>query len=207
MRATAALSLLAISAPAAAGGLSVDLRTPGGAPVRDAVVSLYPAGKPAAFRKPPGTYEIVQKDIKFTPFVLLVPVGAEIAFPNQDNVRHHVYSFSPAKRFELKLYAREQSRRVRFDRAGAVPLGCNIHDGMSAFVKVSDTALAVQTDRSGNAAFANVPPGPVTARIWHPYLRAPGNQVEIRWQVPSRGAARQTVTIHLRPVPRVRSGY
>jgi plastocyanin len=139
VRALLALLLLISGVPAAAAELVVTVRQPNGAPVANAVVSLYPGGRPAPLAPPAGVYKVAQKDTQFHPFVLVVPVGATVAFPNYDAFRHHVYSFSPAKRFELKLYAREQNRTVRFDRAGVVPLGCNIHDQMTAFIKVSDT--------------------------------------------------------------------
>jgi plastocyanin len=206
MRALPTLVLMAVACPAAAAELTVELRTASGAPVRDAVVSLYPGGKPAPLGPARGAYQIAQRNTQFAPFVLIVPVGGQVAFPNYDSFRHHVYSFSPAKRFELKLYAREQDRTVRFDKAGVVPLGCNIHDQMTAFVKVSDTALAAQSGASGNVVFANAPAGPVVARIWHPYLRAPANQIELRWSV-RRGAQRQAVTLALRPPPRAGAAY
>ena len=139
--------------------------------------------------------------------MLIVPVGGQIAFPNYDSFRHHVYSFSPAKRFELKLYAREQDRTVRFDRAGVVPLGCNIHDQMTAFVKVADTGLVAQSGATGRIIFPNVPAGPLIARLWHPYLRLPGNQAELRWTLPARGTQRHTLTLKLRPPPRPGAAY
>ena len=206
MRGLAPFILLGFAAPAAAGELVVEVVTANGAPVRDAVVSLYPGGRPAPFGPSRPTYRIAQRDMQFSPFVLIVPVGGEVAFPNYDSFRHHVYSFSPAKRFELKLYAREQNRSVRFDKAGVVPIGCNIHDAMTAFVKVSDTALAAKTDAAGKAGFASAPAGATIARIWHPHLRAPANQIELRWTVP-KGAHRQRVTVALRPPPRLAPTY
>ena len=206
MRAWSLLPLIALASPAAAGELVVQLRTANGAPVRDAVVTLYPDGRPAQLAPSARVFQIAQRDIRFTPFVLVVPVGAQVAFPNFDNVRHHVYSFSPVKKFELKLYAKEQDRPVRFDKPGVVPIGCNIHDQMTAFVKVVDTGLAVQSDASGRALFATVPAGPVVARIWHPYLRAPGNQVELRL---TAGAGRQlrNLTLNLRSPPPAGGSY
>ena len=83
----------------------------------------------------------------FHPFVSVVPVGATVDFPNLDATRHHVYSFSPAKRFDLKLFARDQTRSIRVDKAGVIAIGCNIHDQMSAFLFVSATRWA-QRDRA-----------------------------------------------------------
>jgi plastocyanin len=207
VRALLALLLtLAFGAPAIAGELVVTVRLPNGAPVANAVVSLYPGGRPVPPAAPAGLYKVAQQNTQFHPFVLVVPVGATVAFPNYDSFRHHVYSFSPAKRFELKLYAREQNRTVRFDKAGVVALGCNIHDQMTAFLKVSDTALVTLTDGSGHAVFADAPPGAVAAQVWHPYLRSPANQIELRWTL---GRARQaeTVVVNLRPPPRPAAAY
>jgi hypothetical protein len=200
--------LVAASAwPALAAELTVVLRTPSGRPVPDAVVSLYPGGRPAPLAPPRGPYRIGQRNTQFQPSVLIVPVGGQVAFPNYDSFRHHVYSFSPAKRFELKLYAREQDRTVRFDRAGVVPLGCNIHDQMTAFVNVADTGLVAQSDAAGRIVFPNVPAGPLVARLWHPYLRLPGNQLELHWTLPARGRQRHTLTLKLRPPPRPGAAY
>jgi hypothetical protein len=207
MRALAFFALLATAGPATAAELVVELRTPSGQPVADAVVSLYPGGRPAPLGPMRGPYQIAQRNMQFAPFVLIVPVGGQVAFPNYDSFRHHVYSFSPAKRFELKLYAREQDRTVRFDKAGVVALGCNIHDQMTAFVKVADTGLAARSDAQGRIVFANVPAGPLVARLWHPYLRSPGNEAELRWTIPARGSQRQALTLKLRPPPRPGSGY
>lgn len=207
MRATAVLALLAFAGPAAAAELVVDLRTPEGRPVPNAVVSLYPGGRPTSLAPLRGPFQIAQRNTQFQPFVLIVPVGGQVAFPNYDSFRHHVYSFSSAKRFELKLYAREQDRTVRFDKAGVVPLGCNIHDQMTAFVKVSDTGLAARSDAAGRIVFASVPSGPLIARVWHPHLRLPGNQAELRWTMPARGLQRHALTLKLRPPPRPDAAY
>jgi hypothetical protein len=202
----ALLAALCGAAPAIAGDLSVQVRLPNGAPVADAVVALYPGGHAAPLGPLRGGYQIAQRDLQFSPFVLVVPVGADVSFPNFDNVRHHVYSFSPVRRFELRLYAREQARSVHFDRPGIVPLGCNIHDSMIAFIDVVDTGYAARTDAGGRVFFANVPPGAVIARIWHPWLRAPGNQIEARWMV-GGGRQAEAATVALRAPPRPGQSY
>jgi len=199
------LALLA-AAPAVAGDLVVQVRTASGAPVPDAVVTLYPGGR-ASPLGPAGSYQIAQRNMQFSPFVLVVPVGADVSFPNFDNVRHHVYSFSPVRRFELRLYAREQARSVHFDRPGIVPLGCNIHDAMIAFIDVVDTGFAARTDASGQAHFTAIPGSQVLVRVWHPYLRAPANQLELRVAVPDHGTVSQAVPVNLRPPPRPGNAY
>ena len=199
-------ALMLAAAPAAAGDLVVQVRTAGGAAVPNAVVTLYPGGRPSPLG-PAGSYQIAQRDLQFSPFVLVVPVGADVSFPNFDNVRHHVYSFSPVRRFELRLYAREQTRSVHFDRPGIVPLGCNIHDSMIAFIDVVDTAFAARTDGSGTARFTAIPGSQVLVRVWHPYLRAPANQLELRVAVPDHGTVAQAVPVNLRPPPRPGTAY
>lgn len=207
MRAIAAFFalLLGLAGPAAAAEVVIQVRTAAGAPVPNAVVTLYPGGRPAPL-SPGGSYRVEQRDLQFSPFVLIVPPGADVSFPNFDNVRHHVYSFSPVRRFELRLYAREQARSVRFDRPGIVALGCNIHDGMIAYIDVVDTGLAVRTDAQGRATLTGVPVGPAVARLWHPWLRAPNNRVEGNWTI-AAGRQGQVITVNLRPPPRPGRSY
>lgn len=178
MRTILAAALLLWSPIAAAAGMTVQVRSAGGAPVAGAVVTVRLAGGRATPAAPAAAGRSVsQQNLQFHPFILVVPVGTAVTFPNLDRVRHHVYSFAPAKKFELKLFAKEQSRSVLFDKPGIVPIGCNIHDQMSAFIAVVDTPWAAQSDDQGNVSFANLPPGPVTVSVWHPYLRAPGNML------------------------------
>ena len=167
--------LFLAAAQAAAAPLVVRVVDARGRPVPDAVVSLRPAG---AVAKPSsaGGFSVSQKDMQFHPFVLVVPVGAKVSFPNFDPTRHQVYSFSPAKKFELKLFAKDQSRSVVFDKPGVVALGCNIHDGMTAFIVVSDSPYTAKSGKDGIARL-NAPAGG-RLTVWHPYLRAKANVVE-----------------------------
>ena len=187
---------LALAAPLAAAPLSVRVVDASGKPVRDAVVSLYPSLGAKAPRAG-GHYVVSQQNIQFHPFLSIVPVGADVSFPNLDNTKHHVYSFSAAKRFELKLFAKDQSRTVHFDKPGVVALGCNIHDQMSAFIFVADSAWTARTNGQGVATFGDAPDAPARVAVWHPYLRAQG-------LVEQRIAAGQRATnfsIRLRPPP------
>ena len=189
---------LALAAPVAAAPLSVRVVDASGHPVRDAVVTLYAAGSAARAPKPGGRYVVSQKNIQFHPFLSIVPVGADVSFPNLDPTKHHVYSFSPAKRFELKLFAKDQSRTVHFDKAGVVALGCNIHDQMSAFIVVTDSVWTARTNAQGMATFADAPNAPGRVTAWHPYLRAPGGVVEQNVRSGQRSASFQ---VRLRPPP------
>lgn len=195
------LANLTVAAAAQAADLTVVVRTPAGEPVRDAVVTVSPAGaapaQPIKFSWP---YSVAQQNIAFNPFVLIVPVGSDVNFPNKDNVRHHVYSFSPVKTFELKLYGQDESRSVRFDKPGIVPLGCNIHDQMIAFVVVVDTPFAAKTGADGVAVIRGVPAGSVPMTVWQPYMKAVRNQQTRTITIPS-GGGREQVTADLRPAP------
>jgi plastocyanin len=195
------------SAPASAAELSLSLRTVQGRPATDAVVTAYPAaGAPAGPIRFDWPYRMIQKDIQFHPFVLVVPVGASVAFPNLDPVRHHVYSFSPAHRFELKLYGKDQTQTVRFDKAGPVALGCNIHDQMVAFIKVVDTPYAAKADAAGEVKLTGLPAGKVTLRIWHPWLKTPGNEL-VRTLTLSAQATHDAAVLDLRPPPMRHMSY
>jgi hypothetical protein len=81
-----------------------------------------------------------------------------------------VYSFSPARKFELPLYKGTEAPPVKFDKPGVVVLGCNIHDWMLGYVVVLDTPHFAMTDASGRARVENLPPGTYAVRVWHPRL-------------------------------------
>ena len=127
------------SHPARAGSVSVAVTSATGRPLAGAIVSIDVPGtaRPAA----PGPYVMAQHNIAFDPHILIVPVGATVLFPNKDQVRHHVYSFSRAKKFEIKLYSRDETKSEKFDTPGVVSLGCNIHDSMSGYLYVTATPL------------------------------------------------------------------
>jgi plastocyanin len=191
--------MLAIPFRALAGDVVVDVHTSQGKPVANAVVTVAaPHTGPIRFAWP---YRMAQQNMQFDPFVLIVPVGADVAFPNLDTVRHHVYSFSAAKTFELKLFGRDETRLVHFDKPGVVDLGCNIHDQMIAYIVVVDTPYAAQTNAAGEAVIRGVPAGERSVRVWHPYLRAPGGAITLNLTVRGDGLARQTVVADLRAPP------
>jgi plastocyanin len=192
-----ALAMAGAMSPLAAAPMSVRVVDASGRPVRDAVVTLNPASGARAPRTA-GRYVVSQKNMKFQPFLTIVPTGAEVSFPNFDPTKHHVYSFSPAKRFELKLFARDQSRTVRFDKPGVVALGCNIHDAMSAFIFVTNSAWTARTNAQGLAVFADAPNAPGRVVVWHPYLRSPGGTMQ---QGVSAGQRSASFSIRLRAPP------
>lgn len=206
------VSLLAVLAlvqasPATAAELAVRVSGRTGAAVADAVVMVRPqAGVPRGQVRFGWPYRMAQRNTQFEPFVLIVPVGAEVAFPNLDPFRHHVYSFSPAKTFELKLYSRDETRMVKMDKAGVVGLGCNIHDDMTAFIRVVDTPYAAKTSARGDVLIRDLPPGPATIIVWHPYAKAPKGEVARQVTIPASGVMTVPLAVDLRPAP-MRHGY
>lgn len=161
---------LAAAGPAAAVPVSVRVLGPQDAPLTDAVVAIEVASEPRT--APPGTRaEMGQRQRRFVPSVLAVQAGTAVAFPNYDTVRHHVYSFSPIKPFEIKLYAGTPAAPVVFDKPGTAVLGCNIHDTMAAFIHVVATPHFAKTDTAGLASL-DVPAGSHRLLVWHPELGA-----------------------------------
>ena len=194
----ALLALAAAVSPLCAAPLTVRVVDASGRPVRDAVVQLNPAGSAARAPRAGGRYVVSQQNLQFHPFLTLIPVGADVSFPNLDPTKHHVYSFSPVKRFELKLFAKDQSRTVHFDKPGVVALGCNIHDAMGAFIFVTDSAWTARTNAQGMATFGDAPNARGNVTVWHPYLRAVGGMVQ---QALAPGQRSATFSIRLRPPP------
>jgi hypothetical protein len=202
--AAAALTLAGPSAARAA-DLTVKVVSARGQPVADAVVMVHrPGGDPGPIRFPwPMVME--QRNMQFRPFVLIAPVGAEVAFPNHDPYQHHVYSFSPAKTFELKLYGHEETRRVKFDKAGVIALGCNIHDDMTGFIRVVDTPWADKTDARGQAVIHGLPAGKAQLAVWRPYLRG-GRDIVRDITMPAAGTT-ISVTVDLKSAPMAHGAY
>jgi plastocyanin len=165
----ALIYLCCVTGAVQAGELRVHVMDPAGASVGNAVISLHPAaGSPALSTKTTAVMD--QRDLRFVPFVLPVQVGSSVTFPNSDNVRHHVYSFSPAKRFEMRLYAGNHASTVLFDQPGIVTLGCNIHDWMVGYVYVLDTPYFAETGADGTAHLGDLPAGTYAVRLWQPRI-------------------------------------
>lgn len=183
----------------AAAEVSVAVRDAKGDSVPDAVVALHALDGAAAVSAPAGPVEIAQKDQEYVPFVTVVRAGTEVVFPNRDDIQHHIYSLSKAKRFEKPLYAPGAHESVVFDQPGIVTLGCNIHDWMIAYVVVLPTPFFAKTDASG-AARLSVPPGRYRVEVWHPRLAA----AEVRELVVGDGATPLSYTLKLKPDRRIR---
>jgi plastocyanin len=173
-----------------------------GKPVADAVVIAVPAD--GNLRLPKAREEVVdQVDKEFLPKVQAVLVGTPVTFPNRDSVRHQVYSFSPAKRFDLPLYT-GVPQAVVFDKPGVVVLGCNIHDWMIGYVYVSESPYFAKTNAEGKALLTDLPPRGYIVRVWHPQLGV--TEDATRKNVDASRARRAEVawTVNLKPEVKIR---
>ena len=171
LRCLLALAAAAFVCPLSAASIvQAQVLGPGGEPVEDAVVFLRPlSGQKSAHAPLPASVE--QHDREFVPYLTVVQVGAAVRFPNQDPIRHHVYSFSQPKKFGIKLYAGDAPDPIIFDKPGVVTMGCNVHDWMLGYVFVVDTPWFAKTDPGGLAQIDAVEDGEYEARIWHPRQR------------------------------------
>jgi plastocyanin len=168
-RALALTLVCAIPSVIHAAALNISVTDAAGKPLVDAVALLESASGKVPV-KPLADVEISQAKRQFQPRVTVITTGTRALFPNFDTVRHHVYSFSPTKTFELKLYAGVPNTPVVFDKPGVAVLGCNIHDTMAAWVVVADTPWFARSAANGRARIDAVPPGNYKLRLWHPGL-------------------------------------
>ncbi len=195
--------LFAVAANASAADLTVSVGDASGKPVAAAVVTFTPAaGAQISAANRAGPFTMAQKNIQFAPYVLAVPVGATVDFPNQDRVNHHVYSFSPVQPFQFPLYGQGKKRSLRFDHIGTVALACNIHDSMSAYIRIVDTPYYATTDQSGRVTLKDLPQGAGTLTVWQPMLDAPDHAVSRQAQA----GGTQSFSLKLKAAALVSSG-
>ncbi len=159
--------LVVASLPALAqAALVVEVVDQNAAPVADAVVYVIPASGHVPSHGPLSAV-IDQIGRQFSPRVTVLQTGTSVSFPNKDNIRHQVYSFSLPKIFELKLYSGVPSLPVVFDKPGLVVMGCNIHDQMVGFVQVVDTPWFAKSGDDGIARIEGLPNEDVLVHVWH----------------------------------------
>jgi plastocyanin len=161
------LALAALCGPLEAATLQVQLSDNQGQPLSEAVLWVEPGPPQTA----PAGVHVDQRKRQFVPYILAVQTGTRVSFPNADPINHHVYSFSTAKRFELRLQkSSDAPQQVLFDKPGLVTLGCNIHDWMLGFVLVLDSPWFAQTDAQGLARIDYTPAAGQRLHLWHPRI-------------------------------------
>ena len=201
--AAAGFAFLWAAAPACAAELHVLVKDQRGRPVADAVVLATAMDPKSAPRAKSPIDAVDQVDKQFVPYVNQVFVGSKVRFPNSDHIRHQVYSFSPAKKFELPLYGGTDAPPVIFDKPGVVVLGCNIHDWMAGYIYVSETPFFAPTAASGTAAILDLPPGDYTVRLWHPSMQRGEETTSRRLTVSDGAATNAEWQLDLKPSPRI----
>jgi plastocyanin len=190
--------------------LPVQVRDQHGKPLADAVVLATPSDPKVSLHAKPPTDAVDQVDKQFVPIVKVIFVGSKVRFPNSDNIRHQVYSFSPAKKFELPLYAGSAAQPVLFDKPGIIVLGCNIHDWMLGYIYVADTPFFGKTDAQGNVSLADLPPGDYSVRVWHPAMEQAEESTARHVTVTADAATPVEWKVGVRPtyrVPRVTPNF
>jgi plastocyanin len=133
-------------------------------PLQNAVIEIIPSTDEVL--KTDVVAVIDQVDKRFKPDFLVINKGQSVDFPNSDNIRHHVYSFSKAKVFELKLYADKPEKPVNFAQHGVVVLGCNIHDTMLGYVYVANSSQTYVSNEKGEIVLPDLKPE-TQLNIWH----------------------------------------
>jgi len=197
------LTLGAMTALVHAGAVDVSVTDAKGLPAEDAVVVANPLAGPPAPPGAPATAVVDQIDKEFNPLVTVVRTGTLVSFPNKDSIKHHVYSFSPAKRFELPLYKGKPSKPVLFDHAGLVVLGCNIHDWMLGYVYVVDSPWFAKTGNDGKARLSDLPAGDYEIVVYHPRAKDPAEPSRQRIAIEAKPKPPLRYQLELRkPVPR-----
>jgi plastocyanin len=163
-----------------------------GNPIENVVVS-FSANEPIESDKS-NVLIMDQIDKQFAPKVLVVHKNQTVSFPNSDNIRHHLYSFSTPKPFEFKMFKGGESKQLTFDQAGIVVLGCNIHDQMVGYIYVADHENTVITNKQG---IAELPQGGLAVKLWHSKLSA--NKIaRVEVQLPPANSAQPwSITLNL----------
>jgi plastocyanin len=183
-RLTAALFLAAAPAAALAAAIDVEVRDAAGRPAPDAAVYAMPAAGALEARPGKAAVQIEQVEREFVPYLTVLQTGTTASFPNRDPILHHVYSFSPAKTFEIKLYTGRSPSSVTFDKPGVVTLGCNIHDWMIGYLYVTDAPYFGKTAAAGRVELKDLPAGTYRVHVWHPRLdggeEATTQQIEVK---------------------------
>lgn len=173
--------------------LNITVLSSSGKLVKDAVITLSSDDKHKTQSK--NIYIIDQIDKTYVPHVKIIPTGSKISFPNKDDIRHHVYSFSETKKFELPLYEGTPTEPVIFKKSGIVVLGCNIHDWMRGYIFVSDTPYYGLTKTSGSVTIKNIPKGEYSLQIWHPNIKNHAKRKPIKLNILKNISLEETISL------------
>ena len=162
-------------------------------------VVVYFTPKNPTLSKTPNKIAIMdQVNTQFLPHILAIQKDTQVRFPNSDLIKHHVYSFSPAKKFELQLYKALHADPLLFSNLGSVELGCNIHDWMLGYIFVVDTPYFGKTDTKGHLTL-DLPDGEYQLDIWHPRIQDEFSSLSRQLTLPGESAIKITLKSPLLP--------
>jgi len=147
---------------------------------------------------PPITAVLDQRNIRFDPDLIVIPVGSTVEFPNSDPIFHNVFSLSRVQPFDLGFYPRGQSRSVKFNRPGIVQVYCHIHANMYAAIVVASTPWYAKPASDGSFGWRDVPPGHYRLLAWHKIAGLHSIPVD----VPATGAVDFTIRVPIDGEPR-----
>jgi plastocyanin len=198
---------MVLTAACPAGELTVNVLDRSGHGVTDVVVAVVPTAPGPNPTTPASAVAIMdQRNRAFFPRILVVRVGTSVEFPNNDTVSHQVYSFSPAKKFQLPLYKGQLHPPVTFDRSGLVVLGCNIHDQMIGYIYVTDAPFFGKTDQDGTLRVAGLSPGEYRISVWSPFIADQASSltrtVRVDAAAPASSRVQLTDALRAQPEPR-----
>lgn len=189
-------TLILVGNATRADNLSINILDQHGDPLPDAVVEV----RQQRYRPAPEKNAVIdQVDRRFVPTVIAIHPGQSVDFPNSDNVRHHVYSFSEIQQFSTRLYANEPVEAVQFNTAGIATLGCNIHDSMVAYVYVSEWQHVAVSDEQGLLRLKDLPTPPESLHVWHPWMDDPDSRLEIRVEGADPDDGQYRITLEVTP--------
>jgi plastocyanin len=194
--------LFYFGAPANAGEINVKVVDAKNNPLKGSVIYATPAAGKAPAVEKGKTAMMDQLNKEFIPIIMAVQTGTAVSFPNNDNIHHHVYSISPAKKFELPLYKGSPANSMVFDKPGTVALGCNIHDWMLAYIIVVDTPYFTVTGEDGKGKTNDIPNGNYKLMAWHYRMKGAPEATAVDAQV-SSDSFEKTFTINLKPEFRI----
>lgn len=204
------LILAALPLLAAAGSLQVTVLGSDGKPAADVAVQLLPAA-PWSVLPPAEPVRIVQRNLRFVPFVSVVPAGGTVRFVNRDRYDHHVRSqaggplgnIAPAQQFEFRMAAfkgeKESTADLKLDTPGVIALGCHLHGSMRGHLLVTSTPWVAVTDEQGRATLPQLPDGQAELKLWHPEQLA--DQAPLRLQLAGDQSAEARVNFAPRRRP------
>lgn len=190
--------------PVLAGTVRIMVTDQKNVPLEDAVVVAIPLSSKPRSRAQPRPQVIDQINKEFVPLVKGIQTNTPVVFPNKDNIRHHLYSFSAPKKFELPLYAGVPANPVIFDKPGIVVLGCNIHDWMLGYVYVTDSPYYGATGKEGTVDIEGLVAEEYEVQAWHPGLVSPEGIAKMRLRVNATQAATASLQLVVKPITRAR---